>query len=107
MYYPPAWKLKSIVEIEQLHKEKGELLEGYQGTWDGSLPLSWREDFAGWCKHNNNVTYEMIISTTVWRYVPGDSMGEPLFTCLEVRDAYIAYLRWREQKRIDDFLSRP
>ena len=78
----------TLEQLKSLDMTKGEAFANYDGTFDFALPQDWLNDFASHC---GNITYDNIISTTVWAYPDGMPCGQPMTCCKEV---YLAYKRW-------------
>ena len=66
------------------------------GRFDYALPQPWLDSFAKWCSFSTwhlDVTYDLILSTTVWHYPKAtgpDNVG-PVTCCAEVYQAYKEY----------------
>lgn len=75
---------------------KRELFQEMSFSHDYALPQGWLDGFAKWCADNDHedVTYDLIRSTTVWGYDPEwGSCGRPVTCCTEVERAYNAMER--------------
>ncbi len=85
----------SVKQLEIRQQTKAEVFKDYPHRWDGALPQVTRTNFSNWCKVNRPaVTYDMIVSTSVWAYPPKYKHQGMLVTCCtEVANAYMAYLR--------------
>lgn len=77
-------------EIVDMHASKGDLFADLCETFDYALPQRWLNDMTDFCEaEGNEVTYDMIRSTTVWVY--GKTETGPRSCCTEVANAIIAF----------------
>ena len=83
-------KTYTYEELNTMRVTKGELFLG-ESDFDFALPQTWLDDFAAWCSvHAPEVTYHLILSTTVWSY-KDSFFGKPLTRCIEVQTAIYDY----------------
>ena len=86
-----ANKLLTMEQLHVLRLTKGDCFEGVKNI-DYALPQDWLNDFSNWCKSRQryqHVTYDMILSTTVWSY----PTNQPMTCCAEVHWAYSRHQR--------------
>ena len=71
-------------------QSKGETFDQCPFTFDYALPQQWLDEFADWCSDNGleNITYHLILGTTVWGYPETHrTFGCPVTCCCEVLEA--------------------
>ena len=89
--------LMTLAQLSEKPRSKQEVFEGLEGSFDYAMPQGWLNEFSDWCKTHQfywiqDVTYDLIRSTTVWHYKPErDSMGRPCTCSLEVAKAYLQF----------------
>ena len=94
----------TIDQLQALGINKGDAFCNLiDGSFDYALPQPWLDTFAAWCRGNTwhiNVTYDLILSTTVWHYPAYPNTGGcyskavgPVTCCEEVYMAYKEYER--------------
>lgn len=87
-------RTQTIQTLEARRVTKGELFQGVRDIFDYALPQDWIDAFSTWCAGRfPEVTYHLILSTTVWAYPRGYLLGRPLTACTEVRRALDAWNR--------------
>lgn len=75
-------ELKSMnIDKNQLAKLMGLNIPGV--IYDYAIPLDWIESFL--FIYKDQITYDMFISTTMWVYIEGDTIGRPVSGCTEVQ----------------------
>lgn len=89
-------KQYTFEELNQMRITKGELfalLKSEGVEFDYALPENWVDALHAFCEvHNPLITYHLIVSTTVWVYLPkGDYFGGPCTACKEVQEAINAW----------------
>ncbi len=80
----------------RMRRSKAEHFSHLSFQHDYALPQGWLNGFAEWCRDNgyDEVSYDLIRSTTVWGYAPEfGSCGRPVTCCTEVERAYNAMER--------------
>jgi len=78
-------------DLEDLSGTKESCFNGYDESFDYSLPQDWLNQFSDWCKkYRPKVTYQIILSTVVWAYPEGSCMGQPVTCCHQVAEAFKA-----------------
>lgn len=98
MYYPPmeGLELQTAAELTRAGISKAEafktLNEQEDVSFDYALPQPWLDAFAKWCEtHYPDISYHLILSTTVATYHKSQ-LGEVFCTrCSEVYGAYYAF----------------
>ena len=84
----------TIEQLKEKRMSKEELFEGNNFFFDYSLPQDWLNEFSDWCKkYRLELTYDVILSTTIWAFTTINHFGFPVFGCLEVHEEYFIYLR--------------
>jgi hypothetical protein len=84
----------TIEELKEKRMSKEELFKGINFSFDHSLPQDWLDEFSNWCKiYYPEITYDIILSTTIWAYTQNNFYGFPVFGCLEVCEKHFYYLR--------------
>jgi hypothetical protein len=86
------YKCYPVSELNSLNKTKSQIFQEIGFSFDCVLPQNWLDDFSEWCKLNHReLTYHLILSTTVWAYPPKFFNGLPISCCKEVTSAYKEY----------------
>lgn len=87
--------MKRLKELIENPMSKEELFRDSTFSFDYSLPQDWLNEFSLWCKTFNipEMSYDVILSTTIWAFTEKNYYGFPVFGCLEVYEAYLSYLR--------------
>ncbi len=83
---------KTINELTEYPVTKQQAFESVDGAFDYSLPQHWLDNVADYALRNgcSKVTYDLILSTTVW-YYGQQGYGAPLTCCCEVGDLIEQY----------------
>lgn len=71
--------------LEEMNISKGDLitmmgLEKWDIEYDTALPQDWLDDFV----RTTGLPYNLVLSTTVWVYIPKHAFGFPVSGCIEV-----------------------
>ena len=78
----------TIKELNAKCMSKMDAFKDLDCTFDFALPQGWLNEFADWCeKHAPEVSYHLILSSTVWAY-PSGGFGGPITCCSEVKSAF-------------------
>ncbi len=83
---------KTINELTEYPVTKHQAFQNFDGAFDYSLPQHWLDNVADYALKNgySNVTYDLILSTTIW-YYEKLGYGAPLTCCCEVGDLIEQY----------------
>lgn len=86
-------KQYSRSDLNSFEITKGDIFEYCNFSFDYNVPQDWLNEFSDWCKvYQPEITYDLILSTTVWAFPKGNHFGNPIFGCVEVMWAYISYM---------------
>lgn len=98
---------KTLKQLQASRVTKGEMFEALKEqrvTFDYALPQTWLDEIAKFAKSiSKTVTYDLIVSTTVWYYRQGgDAFGNALTGCAEVKTMIDYYYRTRFATRFNN-----
>ena len=82
MYYLPHQE--SLETLTNMSISKSEIFKDMNISFDYTLPQGWLNRIA---RLPGAPSYDVILSTTVWAYPPGQFMGIPITACIEVQQA--------------------
>ena len=82
---------KTVHEIAEYPMTKKEAFSSVKGSFDCALPQHWLDGVTQFAIDSGrlDVSYDLILSTTVWLYENGH--GQPLTCCTEVAEVIEQY----------------
>ena len=82
IFYTPHKELWD--DLCKMNVTKERIFKGVDFTFDYALPQTWLDSLAD---KIYSPSYNVILSTTVWAYPPGNFFGIPVTACVEVQQA--------------------